>query len=245
MHAIFAGLILFASILVHADTSTELKFDQAEADYYNSLQAKCGDNLLCYYSAEEVESALGITPTEALVRGMLDENATEAYEPEVLVKPVADAARTSLKEDTDFSASRRSHHSGSHHRYSRRGRGGGGSDAGVRHALVGAHQSSGQIWGAFISVLHSCSPGCVPQDYNCYRGDSSSCHSKGRAVDVGAISCGGHVHYAIDGGAFASLVSCAEHHGLHVLYMESHGRGLTQDHHNHGHFSLGCGHGMY
>ena len=94
------------------------------------------------------------------------------------------------------------------------------------------------IWGSFISNFKACAPGCIPARYGTFgRRGNKSCHPSGRAVDVGAIICGGTAYMAINGGRFAQFVSCMDG-PMHSLYRD--GRGRTAGHHDHAHFSNGC-----
>lgn len=95
------------------------------------------------------------------------------------------------------------------------------------------------VWGPFVSNFRQCAPGCVPTNYNVYRRGRHTCHAQGRAIDVGAIICGGQTYAAINGGRFAQLVSCMQDKMV-VLYREHRGRGKTKDHYDHAHFSIGC-----
>lgn len=94
------------------------------------------------------------------------------------------------------------------------------------------------IWGSFISNFKSCAPGCVPARFGTYgRRANASCHTSGRAVDVGAIVCRGQTYPAIRGGRFAEFVSCMRGR-MKTLYRN--GRHVTLGHHDHAHFSNGC-----
>lgn len=93
------------------------------------------------------------------------------------------------------------------------------------------------VWRPFMRNLGSCAPGCRPVNFNAYRKSSRSCHNTGRALDVGAINCGGRNHEAIRGGKFASIVHCMQGK-MRVLYRN--GKGRTSGHHDHAHFSIGC-----
>jgi hypothetical protein len=101
----------------------------------------------------------------------------------------------------------------------------------------GAGSTHAPVWPTFIRNLHSCAPGCVPVNYNAYRHQRNSCHNTGHAVDVGGISCGGHVYRAINGGRFAQMVRCMKGKMI-VLYRN--GPATTAGHHDHAHFSIGC-----
>ncbi len=52
------------------------------------------------------------------------------------------------------------------------------------------------VWGPFTANFRQCAPGCVPTNYNVYRRGRHTCHAQGRAIDVGAIICGGQTHTA-------------------------------------------------
>lgn len=102
----------------------------------------------------------------------------------------------------------------------------------------------GDVWSPFLKDMAVCAPGCRPYDANVWRHDGGpSCHNVGRAVDVFGITCGNKNYMAINRGRFEQFVGCMRHQGLIVLYRN--GRDITQGHHNHGHFSLGCHGGRY
>ena len=77
--------LIIAAVLAmqaHASLGSEnsrQKMDRAEIAYYDSLSPKCGDNLLCYFTAAEVERALGLTPAQALIQGYLQPDATDRF----------------------------------------------------------------------------------------------------------------------------------------------------------------------
>jgi hypothetical protein len=218
-----------AQALGNANVS-EAELLREDVTYYTNLAAGCGensDNLLCYFSPQEIQQALGLSATEALTRGLLDPSAAENF-----------AAEDGGDFEYEISARRavgRSKRPVYKKRYTRSSRGRGGAG----RALVGYRSGAGApVWGRFIATLKSCKPGCVPVDYNAYRGGGFSCHNSGRAIDVGGIACGGSTHYALGQGQYASFVSCARR-SMKVLYRD--GRGdLTTGHYNHGHFSIGC-----
>jgi hypothetical protein len=94
------------------------------------------------------------------------------------------------------------------------------------------------IWASFISNFKKCAPGCQPANYATYgKRGKPSCHNTGRAVDVGAIVCGGVTHKAINRGRYEKMVNCMKGKMI-VLYRN--GKGITTGHHDHAHFSNGC-----
>lgn len=94
------------------------------------------------------------------------------------------------------------------------------------------------IWGPFMANFKKCAPGCVPANYSTYgKRGRPSCHNTGRAADVGAIVCGGKTYKAINRGKYESFVGCMKKYMI-VLYRN--GKGITEGHHDHAHFSKGC-----
>jgi hypothetical protein len=222
-----------------------VEVNSADADYYNAIAKDCGTNLQCYFTPQEIESALGMPVAEAQEKGLLDESPMQRFADEGFEQnsghEALEGVPMAAMEESDLLGSevRRRRRSG---RAGRHGvRRSGGVCSHTTRALVGYHQQGSPVWGHFISALKSFRSDCVPQDYNTFRprSDGFSCHNSNRAVDVGAISCGGRKHYAINGGTFAQLVSSARRKGMHVLYMQG-GCDYTQSHKNHGHFSIGC-----
>lgn len=158
---------------------------------------KCGDDLLCYFSANEIRVALG--------------------EQNVWPEEVMQTKRDPFEDEADDRNE--------------------STDAVIELVRGGGDQSA-PIWSSFISNFRSCAQGCVPANYGTYgtRG-RPSCHNTGRAVDVGAIVCGGSTHKAINGGRFAQFVACMRSK-MKTLYRN--GSHVTQGHHDHAHFSNGC-----
>lgn len=94
------------------------------------------------------------------------------------------------------------------------------------------------VWATFMANFRRCAPGCVPADYETFgqRGHAS-CHNTGRAIDVGAIICGGVEYKAVNGGRFTEFVGCMKSK-MKTLYHN--GRHVTRGHRDHVHFSMGC-----
>lgn len=106
----------------------------------------------------------------------------------------------------------------------------------TRASSLSSHRAP--IWGSFMANFKKCAPGCVPANYGTYgKRGNRSCHPSGRAVDVGAIICGGKTHTALAGGKFATFVSCMRGK-MKTLYRD--GKARTKGHHDHAHFSNGC-----
>jgi hypothetical protein len=66
-----------------------------------------------------------------------------------------------------------------------------------------------------------------------------TCHAEGRAIDVGAIVCGGKTYRAIDNGRFATFVACMKPK-MKTLWHQGRQKGVTRGHYDHAHFSNGC-----
>jgi hypothetical protein len=157
-------------------------------------QRRCGDNLLCYFSANEIQSALGGAAdwNDDSFRAAPNAFASEDESGEIAENPLVQEAR--------------------------------GDRA--------------PVWSTFISNFHKCAPGCVPADYETFgpRGHAS-CHNTGRAIDVGAIVCGGREFRAVNGGRFTAFVGCMKSK-MKTLYHN--GQHISRGHHDHVHFSMGC-----
>lgn len=181
------SLCLFSAMSASAMTVNSMIDAQKER--------KCGDDLLCYFSNNEIRAALG------------EENVWPEEAKQTKQDPFEDEA-DDLNEATEA----------------------------VVELVRGAENAP--IWGSFISNFRNCAPGCVPANYGTFgsRG-RPSCHNTGRAVDVGAIVCGGTTHKAIHGGRFAAFVNCMRTKMKTIYRNGSH---VTQGHHDHAHFSNGC-----
>lgn len=103
------------------------------------------------------------------------------------------------------------------------------------------------VWNTFARTFSQCAPGCQPAQVGVFRDSGGrSCHDSGRAIDLGAMICGGRVYKAINGGRFSQMVSCMRPK-MKTLYQEGHKRhaGVTLAHYDHAHFSIGCHGGTY
>jgi len=112
------------------------------------------------------------------------------------------------------------------------------------------------IWQPFARAFAACAPGCQPAQIGIHRAPNGrmSCHHSNRAIDVGAMICGGRVYRAIDNGRFGQMVSCMRNTFMRqgksqnsVLYRQSHKRhlGPTVAHYDHVHISIGCHGGRF
>jgi hypothetical protein len=112
--------------------------------------------------------------------------------------------------------------------------------------IAGKGFGSYAIWKPFKANLDACAKKlglgkCDPIRANVYRGTNDTCHYSGRAIDVGAIQCDGKVYEAISRGKYEKVVKCVKDRGMKVLYWQNKkGAGVTANHQDHGHFSLGC-----
>ncbi len=213
----------------HAQEQTEV----------NRLQAQCGNDILCYFSKEEVVQALGDNAKELAQSGIL----------EITADPFGDEDEAAFSEETqspllitDFSASRRQVKKTGKH----------ASKSGGVNTGTSAHTGA-PIWGSFISNFRKCAPGCVPANIGTYgaRNNSSptagrgnyTCHATGQAVDVGAIVCGGTAYRAISeishAGKFTKFVGCMKGK-MKVLWHKGMRMGITRGHYDHVHLSNGC-----
>lgn len=111
-------------------------------------------------------------------------------------------------------------------------------------------------WPTFYRLFKQCAPNCEPTSYDAFAHNRYSCHNQGRAIDLHGMVCGGQVFMAIQdrnqSGPFDKMVRCVQGLGQNpssrmiVLWHQNNGRrGVTQDHYDHGHFSIGCYNGSY
>jgi|GEM_PF-4275581 len=113
-----------------------------------------------------------------------------------------------------------------------------------RVAVTSTRQNmSTPIWAPFARNFAICAPGCQPAQIGIHRppNGARSCHHSDRAIDVGAMICGGTVYRAINGGRFTQMVTCMRSK-MTTLYQQAHKRhlGVTLAHYDHAHFSIGC-----
>ena len=220
MAILFAGLGLFA----HAD-------DISDAEAINRLSGQCGKDVLCYFSQDDVSQALGGNAVELVRSGMFNLDEADLYkdEDDSLSEDAAELLNVDLRA-TEFSARAR-----------------------VRKA-VGANTNTSShtgapIWGSFINNFKKCAKECVPanlitfgerNNYSPTAGRGNyTCHAEGRAIDVGAIVCGGKTYRAIDNGRFATFVGCMKTK-MKTLWHQGRKKGVTRGHYDHAHFSNGC-----
>jgi hypothetical protein len=99
------------------------------------------------------------------------------------------------------------------------------------------------IWGPFARNFAICAPGCQPARMGIHRPEDGrrSCHHSDRAIDVGAMICGGRAYTAYTA-RFGQMVACMRQK-MPTLYQQWHKRaryGDTQAHFDHAHFSIRC-----
>lgn len=110
-------------------------------------------------------------------------------------------------------------------------------------------------WPTFYRLFKQCAPNCEPTKYEAFAHNRYSCHNQGRAIDLHAMVCGGQVISAIQernqSGPFDQMVRCIQNLGKNpgtrmvALWHQHNGRGITRDHYDHAHFSIGCYNGSY
>lgn len=196
----------------------------------NSLSRQCGNDVLCYFSREQVSEALGENGVELVRTGMFELDQSDLYKEEdgELSELAADTLDIQASA-TDFSARKKSR---------------------PRHANTNtSSHTSAPIWGSFVANFNKCAPGCLPanlitfgerNNFSPTAGQGNfSCHPEGRAIDVGAIVCKGKAHFAIDNGKFATFVGCMKRK-MKTLWHQGRKKGVTRGHYDHAHFSNGC-----
>lgn len=114
---------------------------------------------------------------------------------------------------------------------------------------------SSAAWTTFYRLFKQCAPNCEPTNYDAFAHNRYSCHNQGRAIDLHGMVCGGQVISAIQernqSGPFDQMVKCVQGLGKNpssrmiVLWHQHNGRGVTRDHYDHAHFSIGCYNGRY
>lgn len=104
-----------------------------------------------------------------------------------------------------------------------------------------ANSQRSPVWKTFAKNFAACAPGCSPVQYNVWRHhDHGSCHSQGAAIDVFGMKCDddGRTHMSINRAPrFESMVKCMR---SKMPTLHRNGRHVTQGHHDHAHFSIGC-----
>lgn len=219
-----AILIAGLGFSAHAD-------DFFESEAVNRLNRQCGSDVLCYFSKDDVSEALGESAVELVRSGMfnLDEADLYADEEEGLNQDAAELLNVDLRA-TDFSASARRRKA-------------------VRADTSTSAHTGAPIWGSFINNFRKCAKGCLPanlitfgsrRNYSPTAGVGNyTCHAEGKAIDIGAVVCGGKVYRAIDNGRFATFVGCMKTK-MKTLWHQNRKKGVTRGHYDHAHFSNGC-----
>jgi hypothetical protein len=117
-----------------------------------------------------------------------------------------------------------------------------------------AYAQKWPVWTAIKRYWPQCAeeigmPSCIPYNYHSQENRGGrSCHNSGRAADIHAMDCDGHIYWAINNGPFERMVMCMKRH-MTVLWhfcdpSFSSCRTATEWHRDHGHFSIGCGGGV-
>lgn len=109
------------------------------------------------------------------------------------------------------------------------------------------------IWVPFYTAFKNCEPDCEPVEVGIHRHDPGdgrqSCHYSDRAIDVHSMKCKGQsreikaIQSSEYNGRFAKLVQCirqTQRKHIPKVIWHSGGGGQTQNHEDHGHFSLTC-----
>jgi hypothetical protein len=99
------------------------------------------------------------------------------------------------------------------------------------------------VWPTFARNFEICAPGCQPARMGIHRPEDGrrSCHHSNRAIDVGAMICGGRAYTAYTS-RFGQMVACMRRR-MPTIYQQWHKRaryGDTQAHFDHAHFSIRC-----
>ncbi len=230
----FIALAVLLSVQVNAKTDTGQNLESSEERELADRQAVCGNNILCYFSPQEVRDGLG---PALFFQGIEDNFRIDAGEADYSAEQLFDIDGNAVVEAndsiiTDFSGLRRraraSSKKSSTPNMSKMS--GGSSFKGI--SPIGA-----PIWPSFVAKFRQCAKGCIPYIVSVKREGAVSCHSGGRAIDVGGLVCGGTTHMAINRGRYDSFVSCMKGK-MKTLYRN--GPGITAGHHDHAHFSNGC-----
>ncbi len=95
------------------------------------------------------------------------------------------------------------------------------------------------VWAPFYSKFKKCEPGCEPRVNNLLRRGDPRCHGVGAAIDIDGIICGNQAHRALNNPRFEKMVNCMRYE-QRMLTLWKNGRHITQGHHDHVHFSIGC-----
>ncbi len=242
INSILIGLTLFAS--AGGVQAKEYKQD-LPASFYSSMseedlarvEAYCGDNLACYFTKEEVAQAFG-GGKMSIEAGLFDlmkmENSEKyAEEDENVFKEVqkAEVRSEMRKEYSEKQQDKKKEKKVK-------------KESSVLK-MTGIRASGYPIYASFVAKFRQCASGCFPHVVSVNRPGAHSCHNGGKAIDVGAIVCGGVKHDAFaeawKPGRFTQFVGCMKRKMKTLFHNDDYSPATkTSGHWDHAHFSNGC-----
>lgn len=96
------------------------------------------------------------------------------------------------------------------------------------------------VWDTFYQKFKRCEPGCEPRVNNLLRPGDPRCHGVGAAIDIDGMHCKGEGSFrALNNPRFEKMVHCMKYEQK-MLTLWKNGSHVTQGHHDHAHFSVGC-----
>lgn len=233
--------LLVVSNSAFSKTITSLPDDTGiDREEFAAQQMACGDDILCYFTNDEIREALGSYADQDGIERLFKIGSSDPFSAEEkLIGELNDALNSyamdggrnrpmsPIKESA--TAARRDKSKNSK------------SDEGGSLQSTGLSPRGAPAWYPFVKNFKQCAKGCIPYIVSVWRPGAVSCHASGRAIDVGAIICKGQTHRAINNGRFAQFVSCMRPK-MKTLFHDHDPRvyGVTGAHYDHGHFSTGC-----
>lgn len=96
------------------------------------------------------------------------------------------------------------------------------------------------VWDTFYQKFKRCEPTCEPRVNNLLRPGDPRCHGVGAAIDIDGMHCKGEGSFrALNSPRFEKMVHCMKYEQK-MLTLWKNGGHVTQGHHDHAHFSVGC-----
>jgi hypothetical protein len=266
---VLAGSVGFAqeknSVYVGKKTRAEMDAAQTER-----LAEICGDNLACYFSADELAEAFGgKMAVEAGLADLLRMDESDRYSEEdmnvykeVMAAEARAKARKEARQAAEAALKQIAAQATQEVAPAK-------TEPQVKVAdkkadkkvdtkkktkkvvdnsplkIIGIQARGYPIYASFSRNFRQCAPGCFPRVVSVNRPGAYSCHNGGRAIDVGGIICGGKTYNAIAeanyNGKFVAFKNCMKTKMKTLWHNDSYSRAtVTSGHWDHAHFSNGC-----
>jgi hypothetical protein len=244
---------------VYVGKKTLAAMDAAQME---RLAEICGDNLACYFSADELAEAFGgKMAVEAGLADLIRMDDSERYSEEdmnVYKEVLAAEARAKARKETRQAEAALKQIAAEATQEVAPVK----TEAQVKAAdkkkeikkkvadnsplkIVGIQARGYPIFASFSRNFRQCAPGCFPRVVSVNRPGAYSCHNGGRAIDVGGIICGGKTYNAIQeanyDGKFVAFKNCMKTKMKTLWHNDAYSKAtVTSGHWDHAHFSNGC-----